>query len=562
MNKKILLIIAFVFLSLFIFAACGGSDKDTDTKTDTTANTSSDKNDKETETDTNTDTENESTETEYTVKVVNFKGEPITSGVFVQLLKDGEEIGGMKKTNANGEVTTTLDGDNYTFELIYTDEGVIYDESECVLSKNAPTKEVMLYNEATDRKMTIVPYNAKEGERFDYEAQFVKEGANKVAIDNQSYYLFQPTVGGVYKFSYICDVAITIGFFGQSGYVLEESTVEIKDRAFTTEVQNGDQYPIFVIGVKSLATDSCFLTVERIGDPTKEIQKLDYVPTQVPSKECEYNYLNADIVDLDVTDKNLNVVYSENDGFYHLGNEDGAIVLVRITSASRYIASFSKMCETTKLFKIFVDENGTPLREEVYNNMIEKYAEKCDLAGVVPLTKELEYAIKNILEQQGWYGEQNIFKYPDIVDENGDVIEGEKIEVPEKNAWLFACAYLVENEKGAEDSKIVIDDTIDPTAYHVNIDAGQTLYFVASKQRAATLTIKNAQGIKIKVNGVDTEYIADENGKIEIVLDLIPYVYEDEETKEIIEGTYPIEFSITNTNEQKLDISFTYVTKI
>ena len=572
MNKRIIFIALFVLLSLFVFASCGGYvDTDTATDSDTSTETAS-----ETETETNTETETETetateteTETEaqtidYTVKVVNFKGEPVSSGMFVQILKDGEALGGMRKTNKDGEAIFQLEKGEYTFELIYTDEGLIYDTEECVLTAKKHTKEVLIYNEPAEGKMMIYPHDPNKGDRYQYEAKFIKEGANKVAIDGQSYYLFQPTRGGVYKFSYICDVAITIGFFGQSGYILESSTVEIKDRAFTTEIPNESQFPVFVIGVKSLATDSCYLTVERIGDPTKEIQKIDYVASEVPSKNCEYNYLNATIVDIDVTDENLNVVYNENDGFYHFGSENGPIVLVRITTASRYIASFSKMCETSKLFKIFKDANGNSLREEIYNDMFEKYAAKCDDAGVVPLTVELEYAIKNIVEQQEWLTTQNIFKHPDTVDGNGNVVEGDAINVPEGNAWLFACAYLVENEKGTEENKIIVGDTIDPTPYHVNIDAGETLYFVSSKQRPATLTIKNAQGIKVKVNGVETEYTADENGKIEILLEQIEYEIEEEldELTWTISGYYSIEFYITNTSEEKLDVAFTVVTKI
>ena len=121
---------------------------------------------------------------------------------------------------------------------------------------------------------------------------------------------------------------------------------------------------------------------------------------------------------------------------------------------------------------------------------------------------------------------------------------------------------MLENDRGTEETKILVNDTIDPESYLVRIDADETLYLKASNDRKATLTILNAQQIKVKVNGVDKEYTADENGKIGILLETIPYVYEDEETGEMTDSVYPIEFSILNEGEETLDLEFTYVTKL
>ena len=583
MNKKLTLILVFALLLAFVLSACGGSndtetETETDIQTDTETNTETEtETDTETDTETNTETNTEtdtnsdtsSNEIEYSVKVVNYKGEPISSGLFIQILKDGEELGSMKKANKEGTATFTLEKGSYTFEIIYTatdSDKITYDANECVLSTKKPSKEIMLYNVETEGSMLIYPYDADEGDRYEYSAKFVSEGANKVAIDGISYYVFHPKRGGVYKFSYICDVAITFGYFGESAhYVYESGETELVDRAFEKEVKESSIVGgggTVILGVKSKATDSCFITIERIRDEEKPIEQIEYTAKEVPSSVCKYNYLNMDLVALDITSEDLTVVYNEEDGYYHLNTVDGPLVLVKISVPSRFMTSFTEICENTKLFKIESDASGKPFRMEVYNELFSKYAKKCDKTGVVPLNKELEYVIKNILEQQEWYGEQNIFKYPDTIDENNNVIEGEKIYVPEENAWLFPCCYMLENDKGTEETKILVNDTIDPESYLVRIDADETLYLKASNDRKATLTILNAQQIKVKVNGVDKEYTADENGKIEILLETIPYVYEDEETGEMTDGVYPIEFSILNEGEETLDLEFTYVTKL
>ena len=124
-------------------------------------------------TNTETNTEEESQEITYSVKVVDYKGEPISSGLFVQLYKDGEALGSMKKANKDGEATFTLEKGEYTYELIMTDDTLTYDKENAKLTAKKPSREVMLYRELTDKKMTVAPYDAVLGERVEKEAYFI-----------------------------------------------------------------------------------------------------------------------------------------------------------------------------------------------------------------------------------------------------------------------------------------------------------------------------------------------------------------------------------------------------
>ena len=89
MKRKILisLLLALTLAFALVFASCTDSGGDTGTETGTDTS------------DTNTNTDTESNEITYTVKVIDYTGNPVTSGLFVQLYKDGEEFGSMKKAN-------------------------------------------------------------------------------------------------------------------------------------------------------------------------------------------------------------------------------------------------------------------------------------------------------------------------------------------------------------------------------------------------------------------------------------------------------------------------------
>lgn len=542
MKIKLISLACILTAVLLAFCSCFGGDK-TDTSTNTTCQTNTN-----TQTNTSTNTDTEPTEIAYTVRVVDFDGTPISSGLFIQLYKDGTEVGGMKKANSNGEVSYTLEKGEYTFEVITADGKSVLDASKCVLTEKKPTNEVVVYDTVDDNSITIYPYDENLGESYAYEAKFVTEGATIVDIDKMSYYIFQPTRGGIYRFSYISDVALTIGYYGRADYVLDYSIADVVDGAFEVEVLNdsvsndGGGTTRMTIGVKSLAVKNCILVIERISDPKPETPRVDYVGTEIPKEACKYNYLNYGFIDLDVTNPSLTIVYNKNDGFYHYETEDGPIVLVRIKSHSKYIASFFEMCETTNLFAIIKDDNGDPIRYEIYNSMINSYAEKCDDAGVVPLTKELEYAIKNIGEQQGWWGDNTIFKDGGSTDEDGNVIEGTPLDVNKDVAWMFACCYVNENAKGSQENKIVITDTAEKKELYAKVDKGCEIFIKSSQQIKATLTVENANGLVVTYNS--QEYTADENGQIVIVMS----------------SATPIEFSIENTSEEDKDITFTYMT--
>ena len=228
--------------------------------------------------------------------------------------------------------------------------------------------------------------------------------------------------------------------------------------------------------------------------------------------------MNSEFVDFDITDKNLSAVYNENDGFYHLNTKDGPVIFVRINTALikestdtetiyAYLPSFVSMCGTDRLCKYFYDDDGNVVLKESYNDMFYGYEALCGTMGMYPLNEQLATVIKNLGEHRGWFdldSELHIF--------------GENVgSVVAENAWLFACAYEVKNAKGTEETPapVAVNTADAPKTYAILAQNGEGV--VLRTIADATLTISNADGIKVVANN-GTEYEADANGKINVVI--------------------------------------------
>jgi hypothetical protein len=104
-------------------------------------------------------------------------------------------------------------------------------------------------------------------------------------------------------------------------------------------------------------------------------------------------------------------------------------------------ASYETICTTDSMCKYFYDENGSVVKKERYNNLINTYA---SLAGtctikysesemveykVVPLDQALATAIQNTAEHRMWFD-----SYTGIFGLNSSSVNPEL-------AWLYACCY-------------------------------------------------------------------------------------------------------------------------
>ncbi len=144
--------------------------------------------------------------------------------------------------------------------------------------------------------------------------------------------------------------------------------------------------------------------------------------------------------------KEIQVVYNEKDGYYHLHKAYGPILYVRITQSTKYLDPLKTIASLTNIGKAFYDETGELIKKESYvdaiyidkrlqpNNNNRYYSDVADKKyGVVPLTEELIYILKNAGESD-WYKKGS----PDYIFDNATI----PVDVMPQNAWLFACVYF------------------------------------------------------------------------------------------------------------------------
>lgn len=378
---------------------------------------------------------------EYTVTVKKYDGSPAADTV-VTVMKDGEKVK-MNFVNKDGVAKFTLGADSYTFTVESSDKKTAlgYDESACVLTKDAPNALITVYSAAEKTESLLFVIDDQD---VLFDTYIASVGGTKVTVkkDTPCFFVFTPTESGYYKIS-ASDKSASVGYHGAPTFPMINSVAEIEgDGSFHLNVKdsnigtNGTGTSQYIISVSTESENeiSCILMVERDGNYVRDIVDepwQDVMPSKPLSKFSPSFSLN-NLRDLDITDPSLSVVFNSQDGYYHLGTADGPLVLIRMTTDSEYIASFTKMCETDRLGAYIYDENGNFVKKESFNELIAKYAEICDeVSGVCPLDKDLEYMIKTVGNFKGWW---NYAKGTHIF---GDLI------VPEKNAWLFACCYAI-----------------------------------------------------------------------------------------------------------------------
>ena len=390
---------------------------------------------------------------DYQVRVVDAKGNPYTSGIIVRFI--GEQDESMQVIDENGTVTKELARGDYTVELKFTDENAqfVYDQTDLKLTADKTELEISLAYGLTGNQ-TKLYHKANE-----YDAHFVDVCCTQVNLipNGRSYYLFAPKQSGTYEFSVIGDIA-SFGCYGTPFYIQEFPLVEVKDNSFTVSVSpdmvgSGESGAnVYVLGIDAKEAQSCVLSIERIGEhePTINDTPLDVYKPSVELKQYTLPE-GATLLDFDLTADAYNLVFNENDGFYHLNSADGPLVLAKLGVDNKYIPCYKTMMTKTGVQKYFFDENGKCIRREDYYDCLAQYIGRTDpnnnvqyegvmdqVNGVYPLTKDLKYIIQSHGEHSGWWkldSNTSIFR-----DDDGNPIPGINAEI----AWLVMCVYIAQ----------------------------------------------------------------------------------------------------------------------
>lgn len=417
--KKILAA-ALALAMLLALCACGKDDKN-----DGKVNTSKDS--------TQQAPTNNSGLIPYTVKVVDGQGNPMTEGIVVKFMQNGKQVA-MQIPNAKGVATKELAKGNYTVELMFTDSSQSghYDKAAAILTADKTTLELTLINALGSNTTQLVV----NGENVD--AYIVNSGSTHVPVKAsvRNYFLFTPTKGGTYEFR-VDNSGIKLGYYGAPHFVQSQSAIDPIDNVVTISISDSALGGTYVIGLDGLdANTEAVLGIIRTGDPTITIADMpwtDYKTTHTPAPyTLNLNGKSLKYIDIKGKTENAKLIYNESDGYYHFGTANGPVVLMHLGQKAPYV-SLQTVIEGDGLGggapirEYFFDKDGNFLKKEDYTNILRKYFENMDQdVGVYPLTKDLEYIIKNGCH--GWWDKDD----PDFIftDCNPEI------------GWMFALCYV------------------------------------------------------------------------------------------------------------------------
>lgn len=439
------LVAAVVCLSLLLAACDGGQGQGTESGEQTTepvketeaqAPGTDSEADSETD-DVQGDTENTEQQTDptpetvtYTVSVIGSDGN-VRQGAVVRFSKNGEQVV-MVPTGADGTAAAELLPDTYDV-VIDNILGEKYQTEGCVLTPQSTSLTVRLYGVPAEGE-EIYAYSESVGDHKAYLTYKISEGSYYVTMsaDDMTYYLFTASHGGTFRISTDASVPVSIGYYGSTSYVLTESIAAEENNAITVDVYDDMVFNYaFVIGVKSedAAHSECVLTVEYLSEretTENDIPWTDLMPTKTLT---QYTMGAGAVKNFAVDSAPITIVYSQADGYYHVGSEDGPVVLVNLDNNSQYMDALTTVCSNMRLGVYVYDEDGKLLSKDSYNELIWAYNAVSD-GGYYPLDDTLLDMLKTVGDYMGWY------------DPASPMYLFEGVALEPANAYLFACVYL------------------------------------------------------------------------------------------------------------------------
>lgn len=291
---------------------------------------------------------------EYTVTVKDYLGNPYT-GIVVEFKQDGNKVA-MQSCNEEGIAKKTLASGKYDIELKFSDDEASYHyDKDIVATSRDNNIDVILSRVVSGEPKS---YFAVDG---DYDIYTVAAGCTYLELsEGKNYVIFVPTEAGTYEFSVVDGADAAIGYYGAPHYIQEINNAEVVDNKFTISVTQGmigtteGGTSSYVIGLDKGDADNCVLGIERIGDPAWSIED---EPWDVYTETVELNQYTLpegySLGEFDLTESSdkYNLVFNDNDGFYHLDSTDGPLVLVRLAEDTDYIACFATMLDRSGVTK-------------------------------------------------------------------------------------------------------------------------------------------------------------------------------------------------------------------
>ncbi len=376
-----------------------------------------------------------------TVSVTDPDGVPITD-VFVNV-SVGDVRKESKAVNAEGKAEFTLEqGSAYAVSLSYAEDRIYHYEETVTRVNDTSTEIAIVVYPIADDTVSLYAYTNASAEIMTEQSAFrASEGyaCAKVVAGARTYFVFRPQRTGVYRITLVNSKGVTLATYGMpinptknptsSGRELE---VTVKEGNLGTDDSTSTRY---LIGLETDREETvAILRIQWMAPPFVTPEDAPWIDIRREDPIPAYQLKRGILTDVDITDSTQIAVFSEKDGYYHLGAVDGPVLLLRIASDSPYMDDLVTICGTSRLGAYRYDEKGQFLRKENYNTLIDQYAPQCDAeSGVYPLDKPLAEMLLAVGTDRGWWNADG-YGY----------LFGELSEpVAEAQGWLFACCYLV-----------------------------------------------------------------------------------------------------------------------
>ena len=251
-----------------------------------------------------------------------------------------------------------------------------------------------------------------------------------------AFFLFEPTESGTYKIS-VSSSSATISYWGGSTFFISNATdtIEHTNTSITLNVKPKNIGVTYIVGVKGVS--NTVVSVVRTGNAVLDESDIDYttyVATKTPTKQ-NLGLSLTNMTYVDITNSSAYTVVYDSNGYGHLGSANGPMLYVNVDATDRFGLSFLTMygedgtdSGTTALRKTFYNADGTLNKKEDYTDCMRKYVLNRDSSsGLYPLTKDLEYILRNGGEGAEWWNLSSS-------------VPGLNVS----NAWMFACCYLAQ----------------------------------------------------------------------------------------------------------------------
>lgn len=381
----------------------------------------------------------------YGIWIVDGLGTPM-SDIIIKIMKGDERVG---MYPYNGEyISLNLENGTYqvVLDLSALGNSYVYDESECTINTNDKTAFITLY------KTVPEPQSIHVGDPIskDYDAYFIGTDSYQVdlAPNDYTFFIFAPERAALYTLTYGCDEELTVSYHGSSFFAQGYDRTDISndfnriENGIAFNVYNSNVGSDYVFAIKSTGADSCTVSIKEIGDPGTRIEDEPWTPYLEDAEKVKEQLAikpDGEFIAVDVTDMSFVAVYNEHDGYYHVGDENGAIIFIDLTSPNQYINSIQTICSNQRMGAYIYDANGIVAEKRSYNELFLQYGmpESMDVVVEepirVPLTAKLAEAIQQFGNKNSWWAEgskANIFT---------SVLLGQPYNT--ETAWLLFCGY-------------------------------------------------------------------------------------------------------------------------